>query len=104
LVSGGAERIQHGDTIGPDVRGLRQGLNQDLMVLGLARSRPLAICQHREQCSLHDRSIGCIEPRIGTEPFHASIRQRALRRSQQPGNLDLIGDVWFELSDAKQVV
>jgi hypothetical protein len=104
LVSGSAEGVQHQDTIGGDVCRLRQRLNQHLMMAGLAGGWSIAVCEHGNQRSLHDRPIGCIEARTRAERRDPGIRQRTLRCGQQPCDPGLIGDVSFELSDAKEAV
>ena len=57
LIPCGAIAIQHADALGADARGLRQSLDDELMVAGLARSGSIALGEHRRQRSLHDRAI-----------------------------------------------
>ena len=71
---------------------------------GLARGRTIAIREHRDQRSLHHRSISSIEPRVRAEPSDSGIRKCTLRRGQESSDFGLIGDVCLELSDAKEIV
>jgi hypothetical protein len=95
--------IQNAHPIGIDAGSLRQRLDQELVMPGLAGGRAVAVGEHRSQGRLHDCSIADIQSCVRADVGHPSIREAALRGSQQSRDLRLIGDVSAELSDAKQV-
>lgn len=104
LISCRAIGVKHSNTIGIDPRRLWQGLDQKLVMSWLVGRRAETVCEHRDQCCLHDRSVRGIEACIGAKPLNACVCQRPIRRREQAFDLHPGGGVPLELSDPQQVV
>jgi hypothetical protein len=93
LVPRGAIALEDLQSLGRQTDRLRQRLDQDLVVTGLARRRPEAVREHRDKRGLGDRTVCEIEARVAAERGVPGVLQTPLGRCEQARDFDALSGV-----------